>query len=118
MFNVSCISKSPHFRGVGVPCSVQMYIHVHVPVECFACVNVDQLYYVSIPYWAGIGIVGHAIRTGTRFPDLPQVVDVCKLIAGDLLLVGGASVIGILEGVEVRVGVEPAEEIGGTQGQV
>ena len=75
----------------------------------------NQLDQVSIPYWTRIRFV--PLDTGilrTRPPDLPQVVDVFKLVAGDLLLVGGASVVGVLEGVEMRVGVEPTEEVGGT----
>ena len=91
---------------------------MYIPIEGFAGVDVDQLYYVSIPYWTGIRIIGPTLGVGTRSPDPPQVVHVRKLVACDLLLVGGASVVGVLEGVEVWVGVEPAEEVGGTQGHV
>jgi len=43
-----------------------------------------------------------------RFPDQPQIVRVRKLVACDLLLVAGTSAIGILEGVELLVGVKEA----------
>ena len=88
-----------------------------LPVEEFACVDVNQLHRVLIPYRTGIGPDLPGERTeGSAY--LPEIVDVGKLVAGDLLLVGGASVVGVFEWVEVRVGVEPAEEVGGPQGHM
>ena len=43
-----------------------------------------------------------------RFPNQPQVVRIRKLVACDLLLVAGTSAIGILEGVELLMGVKEA----------
>ena len=72
----------------------------------------NQLHEISVPYRiVGIGpSTRHAPRT-ERSSYLPQVVDVGKLVARDLLLIGGAPVVGIFEGVEMWVGVEPAHGV-------
>lgn len=51
-------------------------------------------------------------------PDFPKVINVRKLVTGDLLLVGGASFVRIFEGVEVWVGVKPAQEVHRIQGHM
>ena len=81
------------------------HTHTHTPVQDFARVDMNQFHHVSILYrvmgirhsWFGIGT--------ERSPNLPQVVDVRELIAGDLLLVGGAPVIRVLEWVQMGVRV-------------
>ena len=72
----------------------------------------NQLHEISVPYRiVGIGpSTRHAPRT-ERSSYLPQVVDVGKLVARDLLLIGGAPVVGVFEGVEMWVGVEPAHGV-------
>ena len=72
----------------------------------------NQLHQIFVPYRiVGIGpSTRHAPRT-ERSSYLPQVVDVGKLVARDLLLIGGAPVVGVFERVEMWVGVEPAQGV-------
>ena len=72
----------------------------------------NQLLQIFVPYRiVGIGpSTRHAPRT-ERSSYLPQVVDVGKLVARDLLLIGGAPVVGVFERVEMWVGVEPAQGV-------
>ena len=53
----------------------------------------------------------------SRSSDGPYIVRVFEIVTGDLLLVAGAPPIRVLEWVEVLVGVEPAGDVSGPQGE-
>lgn len=77
-----------------------------VRVESPAGDAVHQLYHVSVFY--GIdGVLHHQVVFLWTLHD-PPIVHILKAVARHLLLVRGASLIGISDGVHMGVGMEPA----------